>query len=71
MGNKMTKLDKLSNAEKIELAEELWESVIEDQNNVEITDEQRKELDKRLAQFELDKDEGDSWELVRARVSNK
>jgi len=67
----MTKLHKLSNDEKIELAEELWESVIEDQNNVEITDEQRKELDKRLAQYELDKDEGDSWELVRARVSNR
>ncbi len=62
---------RISNAEKIELAEELWESVIEDQNNVEITDEQRKELDKRLAQYELDKDEGDSWELVRARVSNR
>lgn len=67
----MTKLHKLSNAEKIELAEELWESVIGDQNNVEITDEQRKELDKRLAQYELDKNEGDSWELVRARVSNR
>ncbi len=67
----MTKLHKLSNAEKIELAEELWESVIEDQNNVEITNEQRKELDKRLAQYELDKDEGDSWELIRARVSNR
>ncbi len=45
----MTKLHKLSNAEKIELAEELWESVIEDQNNVEITDEQRKELDNKVS----------------------
>ena len=67
----MTKLHKLSTAEKIELAEELWESVLDDQNNVEITEEQREELNKRLAQYELDKEEGDTWEVVRARVSQK
>ena len=67
----MTKLHKLSTAEKIELAEELWESVLEDQSNVDITDEQSKELNKRLAQYELDKEEGDTWEVVRARVSQK
>ena len=67
----MTKLHKLSTTEKIELAEELWESVLEDQNNVEITEEQREELNKRLAQYELDKEEGDTWEVVRARVSQK
>jgi putative addiction module component (TIGR02574 family) len=67
----MTKLSNLSTAEKIELAEELWESVLEDQNNVPITDEQREELNKRLAQYEIDKDEGDTWELVRARISHK
>ena len=67
----MTKLHKLSTAEKIELAEELWESVLEDQSNVDITDAQREELNKRLAQYELDKEEGDTWEVVRARVSQK
>ena len=67
----MTKLTDLSTAEKIELAEELWESVLEDQSNVQISEEQREELDKRLAQYELDKDKGDTWELVRARISIK
>lgn len=67
----MTKLTDLSTAEKIELAEELWESVLEDQSNVQISEEQREELDKRLAQYELDKDKGDTWELVRARISTK
>ena len=67
----MTKLTNLSTAEKIELAEELWESVLEDQSNVQISEEQREELDKRLAQYELDKDKGDTWELVRARISTK
>jgi putative addiction module component (TIGR02574 family) len=66
----MVKLYKLSTAEKMELADALWESVLDDQNNVEITEEQRQELDKRLAQYELDKENGDTWEIVRARVSN-
>lgn len=67
----MTKLNNLSTAEKMELAEELWESVLEDQNHIPITDEQRKELDKRLAQYELDKDDGETWEIVRARITGK
>ena len=67
----MTKLTNLSTAEKMELAEELWESVLEDQSNVHISEEQREELNKRLAQYELDKDKGETWELVRARISTK
>ncbi len=66
----MIKLHKLSTTEKMELAVELWDSVISDQNNIEITNEQREELDKRLAQYELDKDAGEPWEVVRARITN-
>ena len=67
----MVKLHKLSTAEKMDLVDELWDSVLEDQSGVEITEEQRKLLDKRLDAYELDKDKGDTWELVRARVSSK
>jgi len=67
----MGKIHNLSMAEKIELIDELWDSVIQDQNNVPITDAQRVELDKRLAAYEIDKDQGKSWEVVRNRISNK
>lgn len=67
----MGKIHNLSTVEKLELIDELWESVIQDQHNVSITDAQRIELDKRLAVYEIDKDQGDSWEVVRKRISNK
>lgn len=67
----MVKLHKLSTAEKMDLVDELWDSVLEEQDHIEITEAQRAELNKRLDKYELDKDGGDSWEIVRARVSNK
>ncbi len=57
--------------EKLELIDELWESVLKDQDNLELTDAQKAELDRRLDQYEIDKDDGDSWEIVRARISIK
>jgi len=67
----MGKIHNLSTAEKIELIDELWDSVIQDQNNVPITDAQRIELDKRLAEFEVDKEIGESWKIVRKRISSQ
>ena len=67
----MGKIHNLSTAEKLELIDELWDSVIQDQNNVPITDAQRVELDKRLVAYEIDKDQGESWEVVKNRISNK
>ena len=58
-------------SEKMDLLDGLWDSVLEDQSDVDITEEQRELLNKRLDSYELDKDEGDAWELVRARVSSK
>lgn len=67
----MGKIHNLSTVEKLELIDELWESVIQDQHNVPITDAQRVELDRRLAAYEIDKDQGESWEVVRKRISNR
>ena len=63
------KIQQLSTAEKIVLAEDLWESVRADEGAVPITDEQRAELDLRLAEYELDGDAGVSWETVKRRIS--
>ena len=67
----MGKINNLSTAEKLELIDELWESVIQDQHQISVTDEQRAELDRRLAAYEIDRDRGESWELVRKRISTK
>ena len=60
----------LSTPERILLAEQLWDSVHANSNEIEITPEQIKLLDSRLAALESDGDLGDAWENVKARISS-
>jgi putative addiction module component (TIGR02574 family) len=63
-------LQDLTPSEKILLAEELWDSVAADEKLFPITDEQKAELDARLARYSTDPEAGDSWLNVRNRISN-
>ena len=58
----------LSISERIQLVEDIWDSIAADQNAVEITDMQKNELDKRLADYTLNPDDGDTWNEVRKRL---
>ena len=58
---------KLSVTERIELAGELWDSIPESAD-ISLTDAQRAELDRRLEDLELHPDDGEPWEVVRARL---
>jgi putative addiction module component (TIGR02574 family) len=58
---------KLSIAQRIELAEELWDSIPESAE-IPLTDAQKSELDRRLADLDRDPDAGEPWEVVRARL---
>jgi len=58
---------RLSPAERIQLAQDLWDSV-EDAAGTEVlplTDEQRAELDYRLADLHAAPDDGSPWEEVK------
>ena len=52
---KIKDLDKYTNAEKILLAEELWESVSKEK--LELSDSMKQELDRRISLVEEDKTE--------------
>ena len=60
-------ISKLSVAERIQLAEDLWDSVAADTGDLELTAAQRAELDRRLAELERDPNAGESWDVVRTR----
>jgi putative addiction module component (TIGR02574 family) len=60
---KIKDLDKYTNAEKIVLAEELWESVSKE--NLELSDAIKQELDRRISLIEEDKTEFYTWEDVK------
>ena len=50
------------------LAQQLWDSVIIDQQALDVTQEQKDELDERLAQYQLDGELGSTWVEVKARI---
>jgi putative addiction module component (TIGR02574 family) len=60
---KIKDLDKYTNAEKIVLAEELWESVSKE--NLELSDAIKLELDRRISLVEEEKTEFYTWEDVK------
>ena len=54
-------------AERIELVEDLWDSIAEVPEKVELTDEQKKVLDERLEAYHRNPNEGSPWEVVKER----
>ena len=69
MSNLQNEIGSLSAAEKFELLDVLWESLEADAPG--LTDEQRAELDYRVAQYEQSPSDVISWEQVRASLFKK
>lgn len=61
-------IQSLSTPERILLAEELWESVREKSDEIELTPDQVILLESRLKAYESDGELGDSWENVKSRL---
>jgi putative addiction module component (TIGR02574 family) len=62
---------KLSIAERIQLAEDLWDSVVAESTDIPLTDAQRAELDRRLEDLRRNPDDGAPWDEVRERISDR
>lgn len=54
--------------ERIELVEAIWDSIAEVPESVEVTDEQRAELDKRLEAYRANPSATSPWSEVKARI---
>jgi putative addiction module component (TIGR02574 family) len=61
----------LSTAEKLELVEELWDSIPEADEALKLTPEQRGDLDHRLAEADADPNGGVPWEEARERIRQR
>ena len=53
---------------RVELVDQLWDSIVEDQDGFELTAGQKAELDRRLAAHEASPGRGRPWEDVKRRV---
>lgn len=64
-------IDSLSVSERIQLAEDLWDSIAVADADIPLTPAQVEELDRRLDDLERDPDAGASWEDARARLGER
>ncbi len=67
----VTKTDvlKLSVPERIQLVEDIWDSIVEIPEQVALTDAQAAELERRLEAFQKNPGEGSPWSIVKERLT--
>ncbi len=63
--------NRLSVSERIQLVEDIWDSIAASSDCVPVTDAQRAELDRRRGAHEADPQPPVDWTDARARISEK
>ena len=61
----------LSVSERIQLAEDIWDSVVEMPQSVLLTEAEKAELDSRLDAYHQDPDAGSPWNIVKERIRSR
>ncbi len=61
----------LSVAERIQLAEDLWDSIATVPEALELTEAQKEELNKRLKAYHSDPKAGSPWDTVKKRIKKQ
>ncbi len=64
-------IDQLDVDERLALIEALWDSISADESAIPLTDAQRAELDRRLADHEANPNDVVSWDEVRASLNQR
>jgi len=55
-------------SERLRLVEDLWDSIAEVPEAIELSKEQREELDRRLVAYHSDPESGSPWSEVKDRI---
>ncbi|MEN8447101.1 MAG: addiction module protein [Cyanobacteria bacterium J06555_13] len=63
-------ITQISIAERIQLAEDLWDSILQNPERLPVTDAQQQELNHRLEQHSQAPEAGSSWQAVKDRLNN-
>jgi putative addiction module component (TIGR02574 family) len=64
-------IDRMTVDERLQLVEEIWDSIAATPEELPLTDAQRAELDRRLDAYEIYPRAGSTWEEVRARLKSR
>jgi len=58
----------LSISERIQLVEDIWDSIATVPESLQLTEDQKAELDRRLDDYHKDPEQGAPWDTVRVRL---
>ena len=61
-------IDRLSVEERMQLVEEIWDSIAAGSERSPLTNEQKREIDRRLAELDDNPDDVLTWDQVRSEV---
>jgi putative addiction module component (TIGR02574 family) len=61
----------LSIPERIQLVEDIWDTIAEVPGEVGLSDAQKAELDRRLGSYRRNPDEGSPWDMVKERIRSQ
>ena len=67
----LSELLQLSAAERLQLAQDLWDSVADDAAAWSLSDEQRRVLEQRLGAYQQTPDAGTDWQTVKQRIERR
>jgi putative addiction module component (TIGR02574 family) len=68
MNTQVAEILELSVAEKIQIVEDIWDSIIQNPELLPLSDAEKRELDKRLESYEQNRDEGIEWETLKRTI---
>ena len=63
-------IQELSIAERLQLVQDIWDSIVLAPDVISITDKQKQELDDRLELYNQDPNAGKSWEEIKKKFNN-
>ena len=67
----LAEIEKISVAERIQLVEDIWDSIGASAEELPLSDGQRQELDRRLEDMQQNPKEGVTWPELKARLTSK
>ncbi len=70
MNTQVASILELSVPERLRIVEDIWDSIAEDSDHLEISDDLKAELDRRMDAYEKNPHEGVPWEELRDRLLN-
>ncbi len=71
MSTQLSEILQLSIAERIQLVEDIWDSIATVPDAVSLTDDQKAELDRRLESYRANPNEGISWSELKEKLRQR